>query len=140
MSKHRNGVRSRRERGSITLGCSAQISDRRSDVCPNVLRKPLVGGVHHEPKCLVKRQFEASKVTPRRPCIGPYRLQVSPTGNSRLMAAWARDEEEAKALGNSRDRDCHPTHAKELGPHISWCNASRRLQVIHHERVYVEPC
>ena len=139
MYKHRKGQRSRREWGSNIPGCSARNLSRRSDGLGSVLRKPSTVGVFHEPKCLVKRQFEASKVISSRSFAESYR-QGKLTGNGMLTAAGVRDEAEANALGNTRDRDCHPLPATEKGPHISWRNASRRLQVILHEKVIVESC
>ena len=134
MYKHRKGKRSRRERGSNASGCLAWSLSQRSDGLSSVLRKLFVAdGVFHGPKCLGKRQFEASKVISRRSFAGPFR-QGKLTGNGMLTAAGVRDEEEANAPGNAGDRDCDPLPAKEMGLHISWCNASRRLQVILHEK------
>ena len=134
MYKHRKGKRSRRERGSNAAGCLARSLSQRSDGLSSVLRKLFVAdGVFMDLSVLSKRQFEASKVISRRSFAGSFQ-QGKLTGNGMLTAAGIRDEEEANAPGNAGDRDCDPLPAKEMGLHISWCNASRRLQVILHEK------
>jgi hypothetical protein len=98
----------------------------------------MTGGIEHEPKRLVKRQSETSKVTSRRSSRAVSQAG-RPTGNGRPMAAGVRDEEEANASGNAEDRAVPPPPCQGAGTHPSRYNACRRLQVILHKKTIAEP-
>ncbi len=127
-----------RERGSNTLSCSVQVFSQRRDGSSPDLRKPLTDGIQNDPKDLDKRQSAMNKVTSSRPFRAVY-SKGRLTGNGMPIAAGVRDEEEANACGNAQDRAVPPPPFQGAGTHPSWCNASRRLQVILHKKTTAEP-